>query len=351
MSRDPKPTIYEVARRAGVSRQTVSRVINNRPDVASDTRERILRIIEELNYRPSAIARSLSKQRTHNFGLVTSGLEYLGPSVTLSGIVKKSEQLGYGLFLKELPRKELSKFSIENVRNIINWFLDNQVDGIIWAVPEIASNRYWVDDLINDIHIPIIFLTSAKRKKIPTIAIDNYYGARLATKHLLECGRKAIGHISGPLDWWEAKQRFKGWQDTLIEAGIEPGKRMVVEGNWSSKSGKEAFMKLRKTFPEMDSIFIANDQMSLGVLQTACDEKIDIPNSLSIVGFDGTPESEYYTPSLTTISQDLEKLGCIAIEELAHVIDEEDFDSGLSEGKDIKIQPELIIRKSSSLMK
>lgn len=348
MNRDSKPTIYEVARRAGVSRQTVSRVINNRPDVADDTRERILQIIEEIDYRPSAIARSLSTQRTYNFGLVTSGLEFIGPSVTLSGIAKKSEQLGYGLFLKEFPR-----FSTGDVRRIINWFLENQVDGIIWAVPEIGLNRDWVNELIHDIRIPIIFLTSAERKDIPTITIDNYYGAKLATRHLLECGRRSIGHIAGPLDWWESRQRFQGWQDALIEAGIEPEKRMVAEGNWSSGSGKEAFVKLRMNFPELDSIFIANDQMSLSVLQTANLEGINIPDQISIVGFDGIPESEYYSPSLTTVSQNLEKLGCVAVDELARMVDKKSKtpDSGFGKGIYLKIKPELIIRNSSCVVK
>ena len=250
MGKDSKPTIYEVARIAGVSRQTVSRVINNRPDVADDTRERILKIIEEIDYRPSAVARSLSKQRTFNFGILTAGLEFIGPSVTMSGIAKKSEQLGYGLYLKELPR-----FSTGNIQGIIDWFLARQVDGILWAVPEIGSNRDWVEALFDDINVPIIFLTSAERENISIVTIDNYLGARLATEHLINSGCKRIGHISGPMDWWESRQRFQGWQDALVEAGIETEGRMTAEGNWSSRSGKEAFSQLRASFPEMDSVY------------------------------------------------------------------------------------------------
>lgn len=342
MGKGSKPTIYEVARRAGVSRQTVSRVINNRPDVADNTRKRILQIIDEMDYRPSAVARSLSKQRTYNFGLVTAGLEFIGPSVTMSGIAKKSEQLGYGLYLKELP-----KFTGGNIQQIINWFLSRQVDGIIWAVPEIGSNRDWVNTLFDDIRVPIIFLTSAKRETISTVTIDNYYGAKLATKHLLENGRKNIGHISGPLDWWESQERIRGWKAALEDAGIKTEDRMMSSGNWSSRSGKKAFDQLMANYPEMDAVFVGNDQMSLSVLQTACEKDIDVPNDLSVVGFDGIPESEFYSPPLTTVAQNLDKLGCVAVQELARMVEESNSDGELGVPIYLTIKPELIVRRSS----
>ena len=337
-----QPTIKDVAKAAGVSIQTVSRVINNRPDVASDTRKRIQKIVEELDYRPNAIARSLSTQRSYNFGLVTSGLEFIGPSVTLSGIANESEQLGYGLFLKEFPR-----FHSGSVRYLLDWLLEKQVDGIIWAVPEIGENRDWVDELINDIRVPVIFLTSAKRDDVSTVTIDNYTGAKLATQHLLDCGRLNIGHISGPMDWWESQERYKGWRDTLINSGIDPEDRMIAEGNWSTKSGKKGFEQLKSTFPEMDAIFIANDQMSLGVLHTAYAEGIKVPNELSIVGFDGIPESEYYSPSLTTVAQNLEQLGRVAVEQLARMVEESNSEGELGEPIYLTMKPELIVRRSS----
>ncbi len=335
-------TIKDVAKAADVSIQTVSRVINNRPDVASETRKRIQEIIEKLDYRPNALARSLSTQRSYNFGLVTSGLEFIGPSVTLSGIANKSEQLGYGLFLKEFPR-----FSAGSVRYFINWFLENQVDGIIWAVPEIGGNHDWINELINDIRIPIIFLTSAERKNVSTVTIDNYYGAKLATQHLIDCGRRNIGHISGPMDWWESQERYKGWRDTLIQSGIDPEERMIAEGNWSTKSGKKAFEQLKRTFPEMDAIFISNDQMSLSVLHTACVEGAKIPSELSIVGFDNIPESEFFYPSLTTVAQNLEQLGCVAVEQLARMVEENKSEGKSGDPIYLTLKPELIVRRSS----
>lgn len=345
MGHSSKITIYDVAKKAGVSRQTVSRVINDHPDVADDTRERILRIINEMNYRPNAIARSLGRQRTYDFGLVTAGLEYMGPSTTLSGIAKKAEELGYGLYLKEL-----SSFNANNIGPLMDWFLAHQVDGIIWAAPEIGPNRDWIEDLLQDIPVPIIFLTTGKREKISIVNMGNYSGARMATEHLLEQGRRHIGHISGPLDWWESQQRLKGWQDALKAAGIEPEDRMIATGNWSSKSGKAAFETLKMAYQELDSIFSANDQMALSVLQTACEEKIKVPEALAIVGFDGIPESAYFSPSLTTIFQNTIELGCTAVQELARMVEERRQAVKNSEPIYITLKPELVIRKSSMVI-
>jgi DNA-binding LacI/PurR family transcriptional regulator len=344
MGRSSKTTIYDVAEKAGVSRQTVSRVINNHPDVSPDTRKRIIQIINEMNYRPSAIARSLGRQRTYDFGLVTAGLEFMGPSTTLSGIAKKAEELGYGLYLKEL-----SSFNANNIFPMVDWFLAHQVDGIIWAAPEIGSNRDWVEDMLDDIPIPIIFLTTEKRDRISIVNIDNYHGARMATEHLLDQGHRHIGHISGPLDWWESSQRLKGWQDALKATGIEPEERMIATGNWSSKSGKAAFKQLQSAYPEMDAVFSANDQMALSVLQTACEENIKVPEELAIVGFDGIPESAYFSPALTTIFQNTIELGCTAVRELVGMVEERNSTTSKGEPIHIALKPKLIVRSSSSL--
>lgn len=342
MRKKKKPTICEVAEMAGVSRQTVSRVLNNHPDVAEETRNKILEVMRRLEYRPNAVARSLIKQTTNSIGLVTAGLEFIGPSVTMSGITKKAEQLGYGVYVKELPR-----FNPENIQYIIDWFLTRQVDGIIWAVPEIGDNRSWIDDFMDQIEVPIIFLTAADRLNVSTVVIDNYQGAKIATDHIISRGKKKIAHISGPLDWWESKQRFLGWQDALMKEGIKPNENMVAEGNWSSKSGKKAFDQLLCSFPEMDAIFVANDQMALAVLHTACEKGINIPKDLLVVGFDNIPESEYFYPSLTTVSQDLLSLGSLAVEELIYLIRAKNLKQTTSKHNYRILQPSLIIRKSS----
>jgi len=334
-----KTTIYEVAQAAGVSRQTVSRVLNDRPDVSPETRKRIKEIIEQLGYQPSAIARSLSLKKTYTFGVVTAGLKYLGPSRTLSGITRQADELGYGLLLKEL-----ASFSANNVTPLLQWFQSHHVDGIIWAAPEIGDNRNWLEDLATEINVPIIFMTMEKRDSISMVAIDNFSGGKMATEHLISLGRKNIGHISGPLDWWEARERKRGWEEALSAAGSDP---MWVEGNWSSKSGKLAMRELLNKFPEMDAIFVGNDQMALSVLQTAWEAGVKVPDDLAVIGFDGIPETEFYSPPLSTIYQNQDEIGRTAVQELIRLVDEQLDDEQEIMPRQIIIKPELIIREST----
>ena len=339
-----KPTIYEVAKAAGVSRQTVSRVLNNRPDVSPETRKRVKEIIKQLDYQPSAIARSLSLKKTYTFGVVTAGLKHLGPSRTLSGITREADELGYGLLLKEL-----ASFSANNVSPLLQWFQSYRVDGIIWAAPEIGDNRHWLEGLLSEINIPIIFLTMKEMDGISIVAIDNYSGGRMATEHLLSLGRKNIGHIAGPLDWWESRERKRGWEDALTSVGIQPNNYMWVEGNWSSKSGKLAMSELQTSFPKMDAIFVGNDQMALSVLQTACKNGIKIPDELAVIGFDGIPETEFYSPPLSTIYQNQDEVGRTAVQELIRLVDEKLDEEQEIKPRHITIKPELITRQSTNI--
>jgi len=337
-----KATIYDVAEKAGVSRQTVSRVLNNRQDVSSETRKRVKEVMAELSYHPNAVAQSLSRQKSYLFGVVTAGLRFIGPSRTLSGITSKAEELGYGLLLKEL-----ASFNSNNVKPMLQWFKSHQVDGIIWAAPEIEDNRSWLDKAQPQSDIPTIFLTMEDRKNITVVTTDNYSGARLATEHLLQLGRKKIGHISGPLEWWEARQRKKGWEDVLREAGIEVTDQMWSQGNWSSRSGRTAFQELLTKFPDMDGIFVGNDQMALSVLQASLELGKRIPRDFSVIGFDGIADSEFYCPPLTTVYQNQDELGRVAVAELASQIEQKLSENIIVKPKYITIQPELIIRQSS----
>jgi DNA-binding LacI/PurR family transcriptional regulator len=337
-----KATIYDIAEKAGVSRQTVSRVLNNRQDVSEETRKRVKEIMVELNYQPNAVAQILSRQKSYLFGVVTAGLKYFGPSRTLSGITNKAEEMGYGLLLKELE-----SFNSTNVIPLLNWFKSHQVDGIIWAAPEIEDNRQWVKDFIQVIDMPIIFLTMEEQKNVTVVTSDNFSGARKAVEHLIKNGRKNIGHICGPLSWWESRQRKNGWETALSKAGLPVSDRMWTEGNWSSKSGKVAFLDLIEKFPEMDGIFVGNDQMALSVLLASKEIGIKVPEKLSVIGFDGIADSEFYCPPLSTVSQNLDELGRIAVVELVSQIEQKNTDNIKVEPKYIRIQPELIIRQSS----
>lgn len=336
-------TIRDVAAAAGVSHQTVSRVINHRPDVADETRQRVWQVIEELNYQPSAIARSLIRQRSYTLGVVTAGLQYVGPSRTLSGITEQAEEMGYTLVLKELPR-----FDTNDIRPLLNSLVARQVDGIIWAVPEIGTNRAWLEGQPPELAAPLTFLTMGARPALSSVSIDNYKGGCLATEHLLEQGYQNIGHISGPLDWWEARQRMAAWQDTLRQAGQPVADHHWVSGNWSAASGEQAIGPLLEAYPEMDALFVANDQMALGVLQLACRRGLCIPEDLAVVGFDGIPEAGYYWPPLTTVYQDLRELGCTAVRELSRAIEAGHRQEAPVESVTLSLQPELIVRESSA---
>lgn len=338
-------TIKEVASEAGVSTQTVSRVINDRPDVAPDTRENIHRIIEKLGYQPSELARSLIQQRSFTLGVVTAGLILNGPSRTLNGITFQSEKMGYSLLLKELPR-----FDSEEIKPLLQNLLARHVDGIIWAVPQVGENRLWLDSDLEDIPVPIVFLTMENHTGLTIVAFDNFLAGKMATEHLLEQGYRHIGHISGPLEWWESRQRKAGWLASLQSAGLPVFETYSTEGNWSSASGELAFKQLLQNYPEMDAVFVANDQMALSVTQISCQENSGIRPRLGVVGMDGLPETAYYSPPLTTIVLDQYILGCTAVEEIVQSI--EWFRNNKSADKNTRsiiLAPELLVRQSSTI--
>jgi DNA-binding LacI/PurR family transcriptional regulator len=335
-------TIKQVAQEAGVSTQTVSRVLNNRPDVASDTRQQILDIIDRLGYHPSALARSLIRQRSFTLGVVTAGLRYSGPSRTLNGITTQAEARGYSLLLKKLP-----KFDTNEVEPILNAVLARQVDGIIWAVPEIAQNHDWLLGRLPHLPIPIIFLTMHQQANLSVVTVDNYLGGRLATEHLLEQGFRHIGHLAGPLAWWEARQRKAGWQDALIDAGLSVDDSHWAEGNWSSESGEAAIDQLLDQYPQMEAIFVANDQMALSVLRAARRRGIGVPQDLAVVGFDGLSEAAYFCPPLTTVYQNLHELGSLAVQQIVRMVETGREPNSIYEPKSIWLKPELIVRESS----
>jgi LacI family transcriptional regulator len=347
MNTSKRATIKEVARAAGVSTQTVSRVINDRPDVSPGTRGRIQQVIAELDYQPSALARSLIQQRSYTLGVVTAGLKFIGPSRTLNGIANKAEELGYALLLEEMLQ-----FDTDNIKPLLQNLFARHVDGIVWAVPEVGDNRRWVGEILNDVPVPVVFLTMQPRPGISTVAVDNYVGGTLATRHLLEQGYRRIGHISGPLDWWEARQRKQAWQDTLQMAGIPAIDKACIEGNWSSSSGEAAFKQLLESYPGVEAVFVGNDQMALTVLQIAHRRGLRVPQDLAVIGFDNMAESAFFWPALSTIKNNLYELGCRAVQETVEQIEavHRDARAGYSEKlepQNILLSPELIIRESS----
>jgi LacI family transcriptional regulator len=337
-----RATIKEVASVAGVSTQTVSRVINERPDVSPETRKKVQEVIKHLSFQPSALARSLISQRSHTLGVVTAGLRHIGPSRTLSGITAAAEEAGYSILLKELPN-----YDTEDITPIFQALLSHHVDGIIWAVPEVGENRNWVKNPPADIDVPLVYLTMQARDELSMVTVDNYLGGRMAMSHLLEQGYRRIGHICGPLDWWEARQRMAAWKDALLEAGLEHSDQHCVEGNWSSASGALAIEKLYDQYPDLDAIFVANDQMALGVLQFFGEKEIRIPEDVGIVGFDNIAESAFFSPALTTVQQDQNNVAKVAVAEAIKIIESGWQGAVPAAPKSIILPPTLIVRQSS----
>jgi LacI family transcriptional regulator len=320
----------------GVSVQTVSRVINGRPDVSPETRAAVEAAIATVGFQPSAVARSLVHQRSNTIGVIVAGLAYFGVAQTLNGITERSEASGYALLVKEL-----ASFETTDIVPVIKFLVTHRVDGIIFAAPELETNVRSVQAQLPAGTPPIVFLKSEPSPNYTTIGIDNYAGGRMATEHLLALGRRRIGHVTGPLEWREARDRRDGWWDAIREAGAAAGPRF--EGNWSSASGRAAFEAMLEVQPDLDAIFVANDQMALGVLHVANARGIRVPDDLAVVGFDGMLESADFTPSLTTVSQPLRALGNLAVEDLlAHLDDPEP-----REARQRTLETELIVRETA----
>jgi len=341
-----RATIKQVALEAGVSTQTVSRVLNSRPDVSPETPLRVQRVIERLAYQPSAVARSLIRKRTHTIGVVGAGLEYFGPSRTLAGIERQAADLGFSVLLTLLHEPET-----DDLRPVLSDMLSHQVEGIIWAAPEIADNRSWIDK-VEQPAVPIVFLTMEPRSGSTVVSIDNREGGRLAAQHLLAHGRMHIALVTGPLTWWEARERQLGWEEALNGAGLTAKPRQIVEGNWSPESGALAFTRLQAQFPEMDAVFASNDQMAQGILHAAWKDNVRVPQDLAVVGFDDIPEASYSIPPLTTIRQETNELGRAAVRALGQLIAtwhearKTQTDPAIA-AQSVKLEPRLVVRSSS----
>ena len=300
----------------GVSTQTVSRVINKRPDVSPDTRRTVEAAITEHGFQPSAVARSLVQRRSHMLGVVVAGLRYFGVSQALNGIAEASEAAGYSIILKDL-----SSFSVPDIVPVVDFFVANRVEGIIFGQPQLGDNLRQMQEQLPPSAPPVIFLKAVGADGFNAICVDNVGGGRQATEHLLALGRRRIAHIAGPLAWREAEDRRDGWLAALEDAGVAAGP--IVAGDWSAMSGAAACEWVLELDPEVDGLFAANDQMALGALQVANRRGIAIPGRLAVVGFDGVPEAGAFTPSLTPLRQPLAEMGELAVERVLAEINAE----------------------------
>jgi LacI family transcriptional regulator len=336
------PTVKDVASRANVSPGTVSNVLTGKRPVAPATRERVLRVIEELGYQPNILARSLINRRSDTIAVVASGLEYFGPAQAVTGIEREADRHGYSVILELIPWLDRTQ-----TKRALEMLSGRQVDGIIWAVPEIDDNRDWVLRENLDRLPPIVFLSMAPRPGVRVLAAGNRYGARLATQHLIERGRHQIGLITGPTDWWEVQERRLGWQEALSRAGLPCDDSLVFAGDWYASSGEAGLRALLERHPDLDAVFASNDQMALGVLRAAHLAGRRVPVDLAVAGFDNIPESAYFWPPLTTINQNLKAVGGEAVRALNQLIDARLAGEPAPALATDAHRPELIIREST----
>ena len=342
MPQSQKVTIKDVAEAAGVSTQTVSRVINFRPDVSPETKERVQQVIEELGYSPNVIARSLARGQTNTIGVIGWGLGYFGPTSILKGIEQKTHELGFSLLLSLIE-----DFDPSQISDLVNNLLSRQVDGIIWAVPGNDRMIGQLSSRFAHFSVPIVYINKSRRDTDVIVALENQYGARLATDHLLAQGYDCVGIITGPSDWWEAQRREHGWREAMGERGIQDLDTIKVVGDWSAASGELGLRQLLSRSPQIDSIFASNDQMALGALRAARDLGIEIPRDLGIVGFDDIPEAAFFYPSLSTIQQNAESLGAIAVDQMCNMIRARKRGE-VYETDIVWVKPRLVVRDSST---
>ncbi|SEM54580.1 transcriptional regulator, LacI family [Nonomuraea pusilla] len=326
------PVMADVAREAGVSHQTVSRVLNDHPNVRPDTRARVEAAISRLGYRRNLVARALVTKRSRTLGVVSFDTTLYGPASMMYGIEQAARTAGYFVSIVSLKSLDAA-----NVRDAIDYLAEQGVDGVVVIAPQRSAGRA-LESLPQG--LPAVAVEGSHTTGVPEVCIDQVEGARLATRHLLDLGHETVWHVSGPADWMESEGRIEGWRSVLEEAG-----RPVPEplaGDWSPRAGYEAGKSLA-AMRGVTAVFAANDQMALGVLRALTEKGVRVPEQISIVGFDDIPESEFFSPPLTTVRQDFDVVGRHSIELLLRQID-----AGLSAYERLVVPPSLVVRSSTA---
>ncbi len=316
---------------AGVSHQTVSRVINDHPNVRTETREIVRAAISQLGYRPNTAARSLVTRRSRRIGVLASELSQYGPANTLMGIEQAAKEAGYSVSVAAL--REVSRTRIWEA---MNHLFDQPVDGIAVVVPH--EDAFLA---LNDMKlaVPVVTVGSPANKNFSGTLVDQRQGARLAVQHLLQQGHRSIAHLSGPPGWSDSSERREGWREALRDA-VLPDEHMFT-GDWGAASGYTIGNEIARD-QRISAVFVANDQMALGVLRAFAEAGIRVPEDVSVVGFDDQPESAYFTPPLTTVRQNFEELGRKSVDSIL-----QELDSGMP-ARTTVITPAVQIRASTA---
>lgn len=329
----PRPTIRDVARKAGVSHQTVSRVINGRESVLPETRARVEAAIEQLGYHPSAIARSMARGKTHTLACISPNLTDFTFASVIEGAETEARQHEY--FLLSSSASDPQAFH-ELVNELIG---HRRVDGLIVINPY-ADDRYKF--LPKD--FPLVFVGARSHdEKVCSVALDDEKVAYEATRHLISLGHTNIAMITGPMEEDCSQDRTEGYQRALQEAGIPFDETMVIEGDWSATSGQSALQEFVEEGRIPTAVFAQNDRMAMGVLRAARDANLRIPSQLAVIGVDDMPLSSYFDPPLTTMRQDIPLIGQKATRMLLDIVQNKN-----TAVREVKLPAQLVVRQSTS---
>ena len=300
----------QVARLAGVSHQTVSRVLNNENTVRPQTRAKVEAAIRELRYRPSSVARALATRKTHTLGLVSTGNPLYGPASIALAFNGAARQAGYQVITASMADADRHE-----ILQAIDVLLRQQVEAIVLIASDYSSIEA-IDGL--ELDIPLVTADSSGHGSFPSVSIDQFGGAELATAYLADLGHRDILHLAGPEGSLDARERERGWRSELERRGLvvhEPER-----GDWTADSGRAIGERLSAA-GFSSAIFVANDQMALGLLHALDDHGVAVPSAVSIVGFDDIPEAAHFSPPLTTIRQDFTELGQRIMGTVSSVLD------------------------------
>jgi DNA-binding LacI/PurR family transcriptional regulator len=323
-----RPTLRDVAREAGVSYQTVSRVINNNVNVSTATRHRVLKAIEVLDFHPNRAAQILQTERSHTIEVV---MPYFGFNRVLYDMARTTHELGYHFVISAIDNDEFTS-TLESANSRF-------VDGLILTPLIPIVDDY---DTLNGLThgIPFVQIGATLGAYLPSVIYDQAKGARLAAQHLIDLGHRQIAEISGPLLNYDAHDRHEGWSATLTEHGLATD--MSIESDFTTEGGYEAMSRLLDEGAAFTAVFVGNDSMALGA-QTALRQRgLCVPDDVSVVGFDDVPESAHLVPALTTVRQDFPLLGQLAVEYIIELIEKPD-----TPVYQRVLPPKLVIREST----
>lgn len=322
--------MFDVARVAGVSHQTVSRVLNDHPNVRESTRARVRSAIEELGYRPNRAARALVTGHFPVIGVVAPRSTEFGPVSLLAAFEEQAADAGFSVSVGRV--RTLDEASIAGA---VERHLDQRVAGIVVIAP-VASAAPALDHL--PAGVPLVTIDGDPRREGAMVTVDQAEGARLATNHLLDAGHATVWHVSGPPDWFDAAGRIEGWTRALqdADAAVPP----LVPADWTAAAGYRAGQLLGR-MPEVTAVFAANDSLALGLLRALGELGRRVPADVSIVGFDDVPESGFFTPPLTTVRQDFEGVARESLELLL-----EQIGTGTPVAGHRAVPPTLVVRDS-----